>query len=494
MAVTSLPAQAAIIRVDDDGPANFASVQAAVDAAKAGDIIQIAQGVYPELILLKSGITLRGSDRNTTILRYPKDRWPPAAILTLKDAKDIVIENLTIDGEGEARYGIFADHSTFTLRRCRVQNAMRRGIEALFSSIILTQNRIHDNNDGIRIIQSPGKCVIEGNIIQNNNGFSLVVDTVENLIVEDNLFLNNNIGLIVTKGKLTLSGNRFQENNWVCSLNDVSGLIENNHLLRNSSLNLRIRNSKLEIRDNIITENRGIGIQAMDSILSIVGNLIEDNSGSGIFLQYDSPVEVPIIIKENQLRKNRTGIEINGCQDLVLSNNQISENTRAGISISKTDNCQKVKILNNTISGNRRGIYSNASPILRGNLIADNTEAGVFITGLQSPDMGTLEELGRNSIHANGRAIIISERFAGRKVMAIGNYWGSNKGPNPKKDFLIMPTGIQIVYKPWLKDDQSLSSPYPVHLWGKRIITWGGLKRDGKESMFNSRRRLDSNR
>ena len=59
---------AEVITVDDDGKADFASIQAAVDYASAGDEILIAPGVYTSdhpahvVDLLGKAITLRSSD------------------------------------------------------------------------------------------------------------------------------------------------------------------------------------------------------------------------------------------------------------------------------------------------------------------------------------------------------------------------------------------------------------------------------------------------
>ncbi|MHC4742748.1 MAG: hypothetical protein ACYS8Z_12600, partial [Planctomycetota bacterium] len=41
------------ITVDDDGPANFATIQAAIDAADHADVIVVAPGTYRENIHLK---------------------------------------------------------------------------------------------------------------------------------------------------------------------------------------------------------------------------------------------------------------------------------------------------------------------------------------------------------------------------------------------------------------------------------------------------------
>ncbi len=46
--------QAAVITVDDDGPANFSSIQSAIDSADNGDIIIVQPGLYDEDVVRRS--------------------------------------------------------------------------------------------------------------------------------------------------------------------------------------------------------------------------------------------------------------------------------------------------------------------------------------------------------------------------------------------------------------------------------------------------------
>ena len=51
-------------------PDRYPTIQAAIDAAKAGDTILVKAGVYNEALRFKDGIELRGDNRDTTVVRF----------------------------------------------------------------------------------------------------------------------------------------------------------------------------------------------------------------------------------------------------------------------------------------------------------------------------------------------------------------------------------------------------------------------------------------
>jgi plastocyanin len=79
-------------------PADFPKIQKAVDAARPGDVVLVSPGVYKEQVTVtKNDITIRGLDRNATIVDAEFTR--PMGIL-VQDADNVVIENIT------ARYAV----------------------------------------------------------------------------------------------------------------------------------------------------------------------------------------------------------------------------------------------------------------------------------------------------------------------------------------------------------------------------------------------------
>ena len=59
-------------------PAQYETIQAAIDAANVGDTVLVKAGVYQEALRFKEGIELRGENRDNTIVRFSS---PPTSVV-----------------------------------------------------------------------------------------------------------------------------------------------------------------------------------------------------------------------------------------------------------------------------------------------------------------------------------------------------------------------------------------------------------------------------
>jgi hypothetical protein len=83
-----------------DVPREYPTIQAAVDAAKPGDLIRIAPGIYHEQVVVppeKKDLVIRGADRNLVILDGQNGtRYDGITV----HADGVAVENLTVRGFG----------------------------------------------------------------------------------------------------------------------------------------------------------------------------------------------------------------------------------------------------------------------------------------------------------------------------------------------------------------------------------------------------------
>jgi len=165
--------------VNDDGGADYTSIQEAINAATSGDIIYVYSGTYYENIVISKNITLVGENEDTTVI-------------------DGGGNGHTIDVDGQRFNEIKFYISGFTIR-----NAGRKGNDCIALSFVnagkINGNKISNSvlSDGIQMDHCSG-VTISDNLINNNAkgaGISLILS--ENNIIHDNIIKNNYMGIYI---------------------------------------------------------------------------------------------------------------------------------------------------------------------------------------------------------------------------------------------------------------------------------------------------------
>lgn len=84
--------------VDDDGPADFGTIQAAVDRARSGDVIRIRAGIYDERVVLHEGLTLLGDPGAALFdsLGFSLPSQPLLRIAGTKSSETVVLRGLQL--------------------------------------------------------------------------------------------------------------------------------------------------------------------------------------------------------------------------------------------------------------------------------------------------------------------------------------------------------------------------------------------------------------
>jgi nitrous oxidase accessory protein NosD len=294
------PARAAVTHQVQPGE----SVQAAVDAAKPGDTIEIAAGTYTESVrITTSGLTLRGAGSRTVF--KPSSSAAEAGscaaagngICVLGTEKqpveDVQIRSLVLSGFD--KNGIWAQRTDrLTVHQVTAENNGTWGIAQERSTrSVLRSNLVRGNGDaGIfvanTISQEAGAIDTMGTVVSDNlmvdNRIGTTIRRVRNLTVQNNEITGNCAGAFLVgdettprAGALTVRFNRVHENNKHCDKTARLPEIQGTGIVLTGTEDTLVEWNV--IRGNVGTAPMSGGIVLFKSIVGAAGtdNVIRNN-------------------------------------------------------------------------------------------------------------------------------------------------------------------------------------------------------------------------
>ena len=210
--------QAATYTVDDDGAADFSSIQDAIDAAGSGDTILVESGSYLETLELKSGVDVLGAGFGTTYIKGGHTGH--------------VVYAYNVDG------AVFDGFAVVDSR----QDSQYAGVRIVGGSLVVSNNLITNNLRGISI-SGASSAIIRNNIITLNGindgylDYGIIVNQATPLITNNIVSRTTGAGIYVA---------------WAGSLNTR---IINNTIVDNDDDGIWCYRSSPIIKNNIITGN-----------------------------------------------------------------------------------------------------------------------------------------------------------------------------------------------------------------------------------------------
>ena len=398
----------------------FKTIQEGVNAATAGDTINVAAGTYKENVVLDKQLTLIG------------DPSTPS--------------NVVVDAQGSG-YPIKITADGCTLKGFKVVNCGTNtaGIMLHQANNNIVENNIASDNTvgwGIRLYAGWPVTACSSNTIKNNiangNGQAGIAlgQGANSNIVEQNQANNNTYGGIdLTR----CSGNTLKNN--TATGNGAIGIIisgtegdpcTNNSVIGNTvSNNGGIANIYLSYCHNHIVE----------------GNTANSNTGSGDGIRVRGNNNT---IRNNTANSNpEGGMQLAG-DNYTIENNTCNSNAYRGIWLGGSDASvvSNSIVKNNTLDGNNVGIllWTCHSSNVTSNTITNNTNYGIQVAS-NSPD----NLINCNNIVGNGTYGVSNEGTT--QVDATNNWWGdvagpSDKGPDPYVNPYNEITSGQDIYGP----------------------------------------------
>ncbi|WP_164888548.1 PGF-pre-PGF domain-containing protein [Methanosarcina sp. MSH10X1] len=315
-------------KVDDNGEADFVSIQDAVNNSFPGDIIFVLPGTYNEIVYVGT--------QNISILSQsgnPED--------TSVKAFKINENNITVNGfsiqegltlTGYAHPGNSGSH--YPVKNCTVKNNkfLKHGIDG---------NQCYN-------------ATVERNIFLGDS--SGISSEFHNCTFSDNVFFKGNISIYAGR-------------------EPTCNIILNNTFLK-GGISLAGSDENRILKNNIFSGiDNGYGIVLSES----GGNTIDNNSISSTICA----IFMPFIcghnyVTNNTITSNTVGIQLAYLSDGTIKSNTISKNN-IGISIGESSTAN---ITNNTISKNEIGISAGSSSLginVVGNVIELNKKCGIYL-------------------------------------------------------------------------------------------------------------------
>ena len=174
-----------------------------------------------------------------------------------------------------------------------------------------------------------------------------------------------------------------------------------------------------------------------DSSIAGVTVTNPENRGTGVWIESTNPT----ITNSTFSNSIRDGVFVTGTGNPKIQNNVFLQNKGNGISVAKSASGEirgnlfqntgfglaiggnsTPLVVENQILQNKDGIYisESAKPILRKNIIQNNTQDGIVVTVNAQPDLGTNENPGGNLISKNTHYDLNNATKA-NKILAVGN-------------------------------------------------------------------------
>ena len=299
-------ASAATITVNDDGGADYAKIQDAVNNASAGDCIEVWNGTYNENVDVNKRLTIYSRDgAGVTIV----EALSSSDYVFEVNADYVNISGFTVKGatgtSNEA--GIYlasgVGHSNISYNIATNNN---HGIYLYFSSSnTITNNTITNNNCSIKLYHSSSNTITNNTANSNNNqGIELVYSSISNTIT-NNTFTNN--GLFVYDSY----GNTIKNNTVNCK---PLAYYENttNFVIQNAGQVVLVNCTNITVK-NLNLSNASVGIELWETNDCKIVNNTASNNCDGIYLYYSSSNT----IANNTANSNKyNGIYTSHCHNL----------------------------------------------------------------------------------------------------------------------------------------------------------------------------------
>jgi len=232
-----LVCQAAIITVDDNGPADYNNIQDAIDHSSNGDTIIVKPGTYIQNIAFNNkAVTVTSQDPNVeSIVQSTIITASSGDCVTFEFGEDSnsVITGFTI--KATTGRGIRCHNTSPTISKNVIKNCADSGIYGELNAAPIISGNTIKSNAGVGIYSCNGR-ITDNSISGNNGGISSCNGPITNNIINSNVASSYGGGLYNCQGEI--AGNIIANNQTFSKgggLYGCNGNISNNAIVGNST-------------------------------------------------------------------------------------------------------------------------------------------------------------------------------------------------------------------------------------------------------------------
>ena len=316
-----------------DGSADFTTIQAAVEAAAAGDTIAIQPGTYAESVTIDKDLTVAGDGPREAIVveigddgpSLDEDRQISYGFLLL--GADTSLGNLTIKGSGLRTVAVVADGGSPVLHELSVELGPLAAYPRAFAYLVNgTDAVVRDNEANAEVDVDGAVATLTGNVTtgpDKANGFQVwagndsdveisgnllngvTIDSATARVVQNELFAPDGCALEILGADtmMTASENLIRASEaGICTSGGAAGSFETNKIVDNGtgiSLGSDVSVSGNQLHDNDVAVLFRVGSPTVE------GN---DISGNRAALAFGSLPVTPSI-SGNSLCTNEVNVE-----------------------------------------------------------------------------------------------------------------------------------------------------------------------------------------
>ncbi len=355
-----------------DSGAPCATIQKAVDVACVGETVHVGSGTFPEQVEIAKALTVRGAGAASTVIEPSSvvantaslsTGNPAAAIVLVRDATDVRIEDLAVDGSTAAfnacapsYFGVFYRNASGTVDGVDVRDVLQpgavgcQGVVGIFAQsgaggatdLTVSNGQVTNyGKNGITCNESATVCAIEANTVIGRgpvplgdaaqNGIQIgfgASGRIEGNTVQDNDYLPQTVcatGILVLADGVEVLGNTLSAN--FCDLIAIGngGRIEGNDIPAvpvPNAFPLAVIGDGNDVDQNRVSGSTTDGIYVDGISNSLTCNRITGSAGAGVLIDAvsatGSTAGTPNTVASNVIAGNTVGLDASAVTSFPL--------------------------------------------------------------------------------------------------------------------------------------------------------------------------------